>query len=1251
MHNTDPVQRRTLIGRLKLFRDRLLNIDTRNRSIFLRGCAKKHSFDLATLPASVCDDALKKALSGAGEALLLPDRAEGEDAEARRTHLVGLMRAAQSEAEETGLQELYVGVCWVEGGLDDERCMRAPLVLAPAAIRVKRDGRRQGIYVVFQDQGEARLNRAALAAVRKFRHWTAPDDLADKLAELLEGKDAENAEAFHAAFNRLLGEIGAPFEAGAYAAGRRLEKLPAADLKARGRTPLKTAGYAVLGLFPQSSTALFADFEELIRRAEQGRTDQGIVDNLLEAPADRPEVTPASPDLDGVSDARLNCVLPSDPSQDAILLKAAKADCTVVRGPPGTGKSQVIVNLVSDALSRDERVLIVCQKRAALDVVYDRLCSVGLTDAAYLVHDEGADRTALYRKMAGVLAGRGSPPPAPPSPRPAAGLSTTIDELVAAIRAIVVPLGSDRHGIPAYRLYRRARRGFKSILTVPEGVLRGDEKGLSALCAFVEKAKAGAVRFDRKGYPLAHRSGWAGLGHADRQRLIDAFHRLAEAARAAGDGPVVLLEPDAEYDRAAAAVKTAQSAWRFVSPGWWFGGRARYNALLNRLSGLPPTDWDGPLRHGRAVARALAELSGRMTPAWKTALSRRLTEAGGAAKVAAWADGAATAVEADFHDLQAHDALRTAAGPDADAVLAECAAKLPPESDWGAHVLAEVNFRWIDELERLHPALSADPFARYEDLRSRLVELLRAKRETLARDLACEHRRRALTPEFAPGARVGPNRKASTDWNKLAYEVEKKRRLKPLRALLAEFARPMRQTAAVWLASPEVVAEVFPLERGLFDLVIFDEASQLAVERAVPVVYRGARVVIAGDEQQMPPSHLFQARADEDDDEEESDVPPDESAEAESLLMLAKRIYGFDYLSWHYRSRYPDLIEFSNHAYYEGRLTVGAAVERASSRTPIEWVRVNGVWSGRTNAVEVARAVDTLAALLTAARDEAFRSVGIITFNEPQQEAILDEIDRRRAADPAFAELMNFAENPRSGKTDDKPFVKNIENVQGDERDVIVFSVGYAPGPDKVFRRQFGSLSTAGGENRLNVAVTRARERMIVICSFDPHELAVDDVKSTGTRRLRRFLEYARAVGTRRPQEVEKIKLDLNPAAGKAVRSDGDGRFESAMEETIAAALTESGYTVEPRVGVGEYRLDLAVADPARPDVYCLGIECDGSAFHSGRSVRERDAARAQFLEGRGWKLARVWGRNWWLAAERELERIKKSLPPTGSKA
>lgn len=468
----------------------------------------------------------------------------------------------------------------------------------------------------------------------------------------------------------------------------------------------------------------------------------------------------------------------------------------------------------------------------------------------------------------------------------------------------------------------------------------------------------------------------------------------------------------------------------------------------------------------------------------------------------------------------------------------------------------------------------------------------------------------------------------------LKHQVGKKRMIWPVRKLVRQFSlNGLLDVIPIWLTSPETASAIFPLEKDLFDVVIFDEASQCTVENGLPSIYRGAKIVVAGDEKQLPPSNLFKGEVQSDEDDEEHM----ELDESESLLNLAKRILPEKMLQWHYRSKSEELINFSNHAFYNGNIQIAPNVEPLKKPAAIQWHKVDGRWINQCNEVEAIAVVELLKNLF---KSDPSTSVGIITFNAKQQDKILDIIDRNIEEDKEFAVLyqQNMAK-----ELDERLFVKNIENVQGDERDIIIFSIAYAKNEEGRVYNRFGTLGQQGGENRLNVAITRAKEQIHVVSSIEPNELNVSNTKHDGPKLLKSYLEYAKAVSLLNREEIERILMELNENKNTK-KQNTNIVFDSPFEEQVYNQLTKIGYKVDTQVGMSGYRIDLAVVHPNNPQKYILGIECDGAMYHSSASAKERDVYRQRFLESKGWTITRIWSRNWWKNSTAEIERIDQMI-------
>jgi len=434
----------------------------------------------------------------------------------------------------------------------------------------------------------------------------------------------------------------------------------------------------------------------------------------------------------------------------------------------------------------------------------------------------------------------------------------------------------------------------------------------------------------------------------------------------------------------------------------------------------------------------------------------------------------------------------------------------------------------------------------------------------------------------------------------------------------------------IWLTSPETVSAIYPLEKELFDIVIFDEASQCTVENGLPAIYRGSKIVVAGDEKQLPPSNLFKGAISV--DEEDMDEI-DDFNESESLLNLSKRTLPEKMLQWHYRSKSEELINFSNHAYYNGNIQIAPNVEPLRKPAAIQWHKVDGLWINQCNEVEAKAVVELLKKTLI---QKPAKTVGIITFNAKQQDKIQDIIDAEIESDQEFGVLY---QQIMSRDLDERVFVKNIENVQGDERDIIIFSIAYAKNSEGRVYNRFGTLGQQGGENRLNVAVTRSKEEIHVVTSIEPHELSVGSTKNEGPKFLKSYMEYAKAVSQVKKDQIEAVLTNLNESHNTK-KQEGPLHFDSPFEEQVYDALTKLGYKVDTQVGMSGYRIDQAIVHPNNPDKYILGIECDGAMYHSSPSAKERDVYRQAFLETKGWTITRVWSRNWWKNASAEIEKI-----------
>ena len=555
-----------------------------------------------------------------------------------------------------------------------------------------------------------------------------------------------------------------------------------------------------------------------------------------------------------------------------------------------------------------------------------------------------------------------------------------------------------------------------------------------------------------------------------------------------------------------------------------------------------------------------------------------------------------------FHGAR-HAALTAGVGPAVAALERGDLAAGELATAWERATLlawADAELAETPALARFHGAAHHAQVAAFADLDRATLALIRTR--ALVR--IAERVPRVTTD---PGGELGA----------LLHELKKQRGHRPLRRLFAEIPTLLPRLAPCLLMSPLSVAQYLDPALPRFDVVVFDEASQLPTADAIGALARGHAAVVVGDSQQLPPTRFFTAGPGPDDDGD------DEAGAGDGLDnvlddCVAARLPELR-LAWHYRSRHEDLIAFANRRYYGDRLQVFPAAH-GSPDLGVAWRRVDGVYDRAGTRQNRAEAEAVVAEVIARLRDPAqrARSIAVVTFSRAQQELIEDLLDDARAADPA---LDGWCEAVPGGEP---VLVKNLETIQGDERDVVLLSVGYGPDARGVFTANLGPLSQRGGERRLNVAITRAREQLIVFSSFAPEDLAC--ANGQGVIDLAELLAFAQG-------------------GGGAARTPADGASPaSPVTAAIARALVERGWTVRHQVGCGAYKIDLAIVDPNDPDRHVLAIEHDGAAYASAPAARDRDRLRAQVLGQLGWRIHRIWTLDWWADPEREVARAHGAI-------
>jgi predicted DNA-binding WGR domain protein len=1148
-----------------------------------------------------------------------------------------------------------------------------------------------------------------------------------------------------------------------------------------------------LGNFKYRKMTLVRDYAELLADGAKNEAFDAV---FSLAPRSVEWEAPPDPPLE-----ERHHVVACDPTQASAIALARTGASYIIQGPPGTGKSQTITNLVADYAMRGKRVLFVCEKRAAIDVVYARLRQQGLDSLCCLIHDSQADKKELIQDLkatyerllaepkakartwrarrAAVLdalrrelepleaferAMRATPPEAGTALRLALDRAIELAEEVPALSA------ADADALPPYAEWVGSLETVEALAHAiaelqPDRVLAHhplrflapavlrEERPAQRLAASIAAAlgrledltealsAAGVAERNRRTlHDVVALGAWAtGLEWLARRGLVslldersDPSRRLARAGKALAAAREELartreatrhwtdrLPPD-EVPAALAQARALEGRWTSVlRPTWWrlrkvlraryaFGRHAvrpRWSQVLGALaaeyaaasaaagverSARQDLDVEEPLEevleHVEAARRGVRELPRQLRPVHDEAIrSPRCAEIVGAVAGTREAAEELRATLAGFLvDFQREplDALGEAlramerALPSLGGALHALGllGRLPPRLAAAFRTVAlepraleaAMVHRSVDEVLRADPGVARmDGSERERHLRqlARHAALWQEANAGAVLERAREAFLEQVRLSSLPAAELTREQKeAKAAYHRgrrdLEHEFGKVMRHKSIRDLVAgDSGQVIFDLKPVWLMSPLSVSDTLPLRPDAFDVVIFDEASQITLESAVPSIFRAPQAIVVGDEMQLPPTDFFSAKADAQDEEGllvgEGGQVFEYDLSANSFLNHAAKNLPSRMLGWHYRSRSESLIGFSNWAFYEGRLltvpeerlTSGGSGEilvrdvadgdanaaRLLDRPLSHHLVEHGVYENRRNRAEAAYIARLVRGLLAGPER---RSIGIVAFSEAQQGEIESALAALASEDGAFAERLEVEWEREQDGQHVGLLVKNLENIQGDERDVVILGICYGRAPDGKMRMNFGPINQSGGERRLNVAFSRAKHHMCVVASIRHGEITND--YNDGASCLRSYLRYAEAASAGDAAAARRTLREI--AAWRDVEDPGEARRGAAARQ-LAAALVERGYAVETGVGMSHFRCDLAVRRHGDPR-HRLGVLVEGEASDGQGDLLERDLLRPALLRAFGWNVALVLACDWFRDRKGVLDRL-----------
>ena len=1127
------------------YKDRLSNISKTNPNLYMGRIDKNRSFDLTTLEDK---KSLEYFITSKQKDLPLKNLTDYQI-----THLTTLYREINKDQKETGSYDLYIGYPYVEGIFKKDLFhIKAPLAYMP----VKLNRTRKSFTLEKDFNKDIILNRDLLLAISKMEKTNVDQDMPPieslslkHIKEIILPVYAKYGLDIH------LDQLSfIPFES-----------LLKEDFSKRKKGQFDYKPYITFGRYKLYSSMIQKDMAKIMSMNKYNDLLEGLIDEKHLFQKELP--IPLKTQQSSINESNIAYINDLNYSQEQVIELSNSEKKIVIWGPPGTGKSQVITSLIASAVLKGENVLVISEKKVALDVIYARLND---KKKYALFIDDASNKQAFYDQLSHFI---DQNPPKRTLNNDAYKLEEQIKSVSQTFdKSLNLFYEEKVDGIYIYELFERYLKDKE---------IKPDLKPKDVLTLFQTKLFRPSF-LDINYLEQTFDKDTKLKTLIDYQKMIQTYPWFKKLETK------ISRSSKLEYEQFKQALE--QAIIHYQKNHFFKKRRIKKAFFKEQFDAL------NFLTKKKGIKKQLLTALFFDTD-FKTYLDDQLMK---------------------LNKIKTnHIALNKLAMSYIDLFIHE-----PKLKDAEAYKLRRYLFDafytgFLENYKAKHQKylyILED----YQKYANQINDDMRLKQQVSKESFEMVLYQHAL--HFS-------NTKRIMDIKRILESDQKP----SVKAFIDHFYPEIIKHIKVFLMTPEVISAILPLETQMFDLVIFDEASQLYVEKGIPAIYRAKKVVIAGDPKQLRPSALGIGRLEEE-DYLDDDILKDVTLDAKSLLDLARYRYKETLLNFHYRSQYEELIAFSNHAFYDGKLIVSPNVKKPLT-PPIEYVYVpDGKFINKKNIAEAEAVIKLLKKIVKEKAEN--ESVGIITFNSTQRDLILNLLDEATYKKSVYQKPLETEISRVSANGDESLFVKNIENVQGDERDIIIFSMGYGHDETGVVRRRFGWLNHEGGQNRLNVAITRAKKKIYFVSSLYPESFKVDDLAGVGPKLLKDFMRYCYYVSNKNDDMTKTVLASLHDKA-----SDTDQHVQSKLVLDLKDRLEKSGYSVETNLGIGGFNLDLAILDPEN-HTYKLGIICSLSNQKQIQSRLEL-IHQDKYLKSRGWSIYHVFHSNYYEDPTKEIKVIK----------